>query len=216
MLRLVIFDLDGTLLDTLSDLRTALNRALTAAGLPPRTQDEVRRFVGNGIPKLIERAVPAGCPAETQAAVLADFTAYYKVHCADETWPYDGIPALLSALREKGIAVAVVSNKADYAVQSLCAGFFPGLVDVAVGERPGVRKKPCPDSVNEVLSALGADGADAVYVGDSDVDLRTAENAGLRAVSVLWGFRDEAFLRANGARRLVSDADQLKKLLFSL
>ena len=214
--KLAIFDLDGTLLDTLADLHTAVNHALASEGLPRRSLEEVRRFVGNGIPKLIERAVSADCAPDVRIRVHETFTAYYKDHCADATRPYDGIPALLSALRGRDVRVAVVSNKADYAVQILCRGFFPGLYDLAVGERAGIRKKPCPDSVNEVLARLGVDRADAVYIGDSDVDVETAKNAGMPCLSVLWGFRDRDFLLAHGATATVSTPERLAELLFSL
>lgn len=209
MLRLVIFDLDGTLLDTLEDLRDAVNFALRAEALPTRSLAEVRAFVGNGIRKLIERAVPAGTPPEQIDRTHARFTEYYRAHCEDHTAPYPGVRESMRRLRDAGLKTAIVSNKADYAVQKLCETWFGGLCDLAVGERTGMRKKPAPDMTEYALSALGVQGAEAVYVGDSDVDLETAKNAGLRAVSVLWGFRDRDFLEAHGATCFAADADEM-------
>ena len=146
---LLIFDLDGTILDTLEDLKESTNYALDFHGFPKRTLDEVRRFVGNGIGKLIERAVPSGTPEKETGRVLATFKRHYGEHCADHTKPYEKIPAFLKVVREKGCQTAVVSNKADFAVQALCEQYFPGMFDFVVGEREGIRRKPCPDSVNE-------------------------------------------------------------------
>lgn len=203
--QLAIFDLDGTILDTLEDLYLAVNEALRAHGMPARTLAQVRQFVGNGIRKLIERAVPEGTAEAEITAVHETFTAYYTLHCADHTKPYDGIPELLARLREQGIRTAVVSNKADYAVQSLCAQYFPGQFDAVAGEREGVRRKPAPDAVNAVLETLGIERTAAVYIGDSDVDVETAKNATIPCISVLWGFRTEAFLRAHGAVQLAEN-----------
>ncbi len=200
--KLAIFDLDGTLLDTLDDLYDSLSHTLAAAKLPPRTRDETRRFVGNGIRKLID-AVPTGSQNELIDTVEREFRAYYKLHCADKTKPYDGIIELIERLRANGCKTAVVSNKGDFAVQELVEQYFPGLLDCAVGERAGVRTKPSPDSVNEVLRTLGVDRASAIYIGDSDVDIDTAKNAGMDSISVLWGFRDREFLVEHGAVRFV-------------
>lgn len=201
---LVIFDLDGTILDTLEDLYLSVNHALRENAYPERTLDEVRRFVGNGIRKLIERAVPDGCEPEQIDAVHASFTACYAEHCADHTAPYKGIEELLKDLRSAGIRTAVVSNKADYAVQSLCKEYFPGLFDAVAGEREGVRRKPAPDAVEAVLETLGIAREQAIYIGDSDVDIATAENAGIPCISVDWGFRDTAFLIDHGAKLILS------------
>ena len=198
-----VFDLDGTLLDTLEDLYRAVNSALTVHRLPLRSRDEVRMFVGNGVELLIRRAVPAGCDEETILATLADFKATYAAICKDNTRPYDGILPMLTALRDKGIRVAVVSNKFDAATKALCAEYFGDLVEVAIGERADVRKKPAPDTVLEALKELGVTAVDAVYIGDSDVDIRTAENCGMDCLSVTWGLRDEDFLLENGAKTLV-------------
>lgn len=199
----VVFDLDGTLLDTLEDLYRAANAALESHSLPRRTRDEVRLFVGNGVEMLIRRAVPVGTDEETTLAVLADFKATYAAICEDHTKPYDGILAVLAALREKGIRVAVVSNKFDAATKQLCRKYFGELVEVAIGERAGVRKKPAPDTVYEALKELGMTATGAVYVGDSDVDIQTAENCGMPCISVTWGLRDKEFLLQSGAEILV-------------
>ncbi|MBQ8382469.1 MAG: HAD-IA family hydrolase [Clostridia bacterium] len=209
MIKLIVFDMDGTILDTLEDLKNSLNFALEKNGLPPRTLDEVRRFVGNGIGKLIERGVPEGCSDALRAKVQTDFFPHYAAHCNDNTRPYNGIPEVIAALRKAGYLTAVVSNKADFAVQDLCKIWFDGLFDAAVGEREGLRRKPAPDSVFEVCRQLNTPVSEAVYVGDSEVDLQTARNAGMEVVSVEWGFRDAAFLRECGADRIVSSTAEL-------
>ena len=204
-----VFDLDGTLLDTLEDLYRAVNRALTDHLLPLRSREEVRLFVGNGVEKLIRRAVPNGTEEETILSVLADFKAVYADICEDNTRPYNGILDLLATLRERGVRVAVVSNKFDAATKQLCAKYFGELVEVAIGERTGVRKKPAPDTVYEALRELGVTAKGAVYIGDSDVDIQTAINCGMPCVSVTWGLRDEDFLVENGAKTLVRSPERL-------
>ena len=204
-----IFDLDGTILDTLEDLKNSVNFALAESRCPERTLDEVRRFVGNGILVLIKRAVPEGSDEALINTVFYDFKAHYAQHCADNTREYDGITGLFTALREKGIRIAVVSNKADFAVQELCDRYFPGLIDIAVGEREGVKRKPSPDSVNEVLCRLHADRDRSVYIGDSDVDIMTAKNAAIDCISVTWGFRSREFLISSGAQVLVDNVTSL-------
>lgn len=204
-----VFDLDGTLLDTLEDLYLATNAALERHSLPRRSRDEVRLFVGNGVEMLIRRAVPAGTDEETILAVLADFKTTYAAICEDHTKPYDGILDMLAALRERGIRVAVVSNKFDAATKKLCEKYFGDLVEVAIGERAGVRKKPAPDTVYEALKELGVTAEGAVYIGDSDVDIQTARNCGMECISVTWGLRDEEFLIGNGAKALVDTPEKL-------
>lgn len=211
--KLAIFDLDGTILNTLEDLADATNYALEKHGYSGRTIDEVRRFVGNGIRKLIERAVPPGLPAAEIDKVHETFSDYYQGHCADKTRPYEGILPLLQRLRAAGCFTAVVSNKADAAVQPLCRHYYEGLFDFAVGERAGIRRKPAPDAVFEVLRRLKMDEADAVYIGDSEVDIRTAENAGLDSIIVTWGFRDREFLESQGARRFVDRPEEIDKIM---
>lgn len=210
----VIFDLDGTLLDTLEDLRDSVNHALRAEGLPERSLDEVRAFVGNGIRRLIERAVPQGSSAETVDRVHAAFSAHYAEHCADKTAPYAGIPELLAELRSRCCKLGVVSNKDDAPARALIGRFFPDTFDSVVGTREGVRKKPAPDSLLETLSVLGGDVREAVYVGDSDVDALTAANAGCDCVPVSWGFRDRALLEALG-RPVADSPEELLQLLSS-
>jgi len=209
-----IFDLDGTLLDTLGDLAASVNYALRRHGMPEHTLDDVRRFVGNGVRRLMERAVPGGADNPQFDAAFATFRQHYMAHSLDTTRPYEGIPEMLAALRERGCHVAVVSNKMMAATVGLCRHFFPDTVEVAIGEHEaeGIRKKPAPDTVFAALDALGvsraatgeAGGAEGtVYVGDSDVDILTARNAGLPCISVLWGFRDREFLVAHGATAFV-------------
>lgn len=211
--RLAIFDLDGTILNTLDDLADSTNAALRMNSLPERTVDEVRRFVGNGIHLLIERAVPSGSSKELIEKVFEDFKAYYGAHCSVNTAPYDGIEKLFDSLHAAGVKIAVVSNKADFAVQELCKRYFPGRLDFAVGERENVRRKPAPDSAFESMKALGIPAAESVYIGDSDVDIETARNAGIPCLSVTWGFRDVDFLNAHGASRLVSEPDEILKFI---
>ena len=211
--RLVIFDLDGTILDTLEDLAASVNHALAACGYPTRTVDEVRRFVGNGVRKLVQRAVPAGTGEAEMEKVFAAFKEHYAVHSMDATRPYPYITFLLKGLKLKGMRLAVVSSKLDGAVGPLCEHFFPGLFDVTVGERPGVRKKPAPNAVEAVLKALDISREKAVYIGDSEVDIATAKNAGMDEIAVTWGFRDGAFLRQQGAKRLVDSPGELYDIL---
>lgn len=207
--RLAVFDLDGTILDTLEDLADSVNYALKQYDLPARTIDEVRQFVGNGIAKLIERAVRDNTTDEVRDSVFAAFTEHYKAHCADKTKPYEGIMQVIRILRENGIITAVVSNKADFAVQSLCEDYFPGLFDYIVGEKQGIRRKPYPDSLLSVVDKFGVSLSETVYIGDSDVDLKTAQNAGVDVVSVAWGFRDETFLIENGATTVIHKPEEI-------
>lgn len=211
--KLVIFDMDGTILDTLEDLRRSTNAALAANGLPGRTMEQIRRFVGNGIAKLIERAVPEGTSPEATAAVLEAFKVHYAAHCADHTHPYAGVPELLARLRADGVLTAVVSNKADFAVQILAKDYFPGLFDLVLGEREGIAKKPAPDMVDTVLRELGVAPDDARYVGDSEVDVATAKNSGVAGVFVTWGFRSAQTLCAAGAAVLAATPEELAEKL---
>lgn len=211
--KLAIFDMDGTILNTLEDLTDSTNYALRANGMPERTIEEVRGFVGNGIRKLIERAVGEGSDNETTDMVFDCFKEYYRTHCAIKTRPYDGIIDTINALKNKGVMTAVVSNKADFAVQSLCEDYFEGLFDYAVGDKEGQRRKPYPDAVYEVLDRLKVDKADAVYIGDSEVDYMTAKNSGLDVIMVGWGFRDEEFLIAKGAPFVIYDTEDILKLI---
>lgn len=209
----IIFDLDGTLLDTLGDLRDAANDALRRRGLPLRTTEEIRRFVGNGVRNLMRRCLPAGSPDEEIDAALADFKAYYAAHLCDTTAPYDGIPELLTVLRKRGIKVGVLSNKLDSATQQLIRHYFYGKVDVAFGEHSGVPRKPDPTSCRMVMEQLGVRPEEVLYVGDSGVDMRTARNAGLTAVGATWGFRSRSELIDNGADLLADLPVQILMML---
>ena len=209
----VIFDLDGTLLDTLEDLADAVNYALREKGMPGRTLAEIRRFVGNGVRSLLELSVPEGTADPMLEEVLALFRSHYAVHCNDKTCAYEGVLPLLRELAAEGYALAIVSNKPDFAVKELAEIYFGGIIPVAIGEREGVTKKPAPDTVREALRELGMPAETAVYVGDSEVDIRTAENAGLPCITVLWGFRDEAFLREQGAVRFAGTPEEVRQYL---
>ena len=208
-----VFDMDGTILDTLDDLANSLNYALSQAGFPMRSRMEVRSFLGYGRQALIARGVPEGTSADEIAAVSRSFEAHYALHSADCTRPYPGVLTLLQALRDAGCKTAVVSNKGDEAVRALCRHYFPGLFDAIAGARDGVPKKPAPDLVEAVLSTLHADKSSAVYIGDSEVDLQTAQNSGLPAILVDWGFRDAAFLQAQGGKTIVSTPEQVLQLI---
>ncbi len=207
-----IFDLDGTLLNTLDDLTDSVNDTLTRFGFPRRTRDEVRRFVGNGVPLLIERAVPPGTDRETYESCLAAFKAHYEKNMCCKTAPYPGIPELLAALKKRGIKTAVVSNKFDAAVKGLCRRYYGDWIRVAIGERADVRKKPAPDSVFAALRELGSKPERTLFIGDSDVDIQTAQNAGLTSVGVTWGFRGREVLERAGADHIVDAPDQLLQL----
>ena len=206
-----IFDLDGTLLDTLQDLAASCNYALRQHGMPEHSIDDVRRFVGNGVRLLMERAVPNGARNHDFEAVFATFREHYMHHSLDPTRPYPGIPEMLAELKARGCRSAVVSNKMMAATQELIRHFFPDTIEVAIGEHEaeGIRKKPAPDTVFAALDALEETTASAVYIGDSDVDIQTAHNAGLPCISVLWGFRDRDFLIDHGAETFVSKPQDL-------
>lgn len=205
-----IFDLDGTLLDTLADLAASVNYALRAHQMPEHSIDDVRRFVGNGVKKLMERAVPEGIGNPLFNITFKTFQEHYLEHSLDTTHPYEGIPELLQELKCRGCRMAVVSNKMMKATQQLCHHFFPEI-DVAIGENEtmGIRRKPAPDTVNNALRLLNAEKEHAVYVGDSDVDIETAKNSELSCISVLWGFRDMEFLTHHGATHFVSKPMEL-------
>ena len=194
----VIFDLDGTLLDTLEDLTDSVNYSLSEMGYRTRTIEEVRCFVGNGVEKLMKRAVPEGISGEDFDKTFCLFKEYYGKNSRVKTKPYKGVCELISTLKDRGYKIGIVSNKLESAVCDLRDDFFAG-VDVALGDVEGRRRKPYPDSCNEALKLLGVDREHAIYVGDSDVDLLTAKNSGLRCISVTWGFRDRDFLIAHNA-----------------
>lgn len=204
-----IFDLDGTLLNTLNDLRDATNYALQQNNMPERTLEEIRKFVGNGVRLLIERAVPNNTSEEMTDRVFEDFRQYYLIHSMDTTAPYEGIMPMLEELHRRGKKMAVVSNKLHEATNELVHHFFGKYIHVAIGESAGVRRKPAPDTVEEALRCLGVDKTDAVYVGDSDVDLQTARNSQLPCINVLWGFRDRDFLTSLGADCFIEKPSEL-------
>lgn len=202
----LIFDLDGTLLNTLYDLKNAVNYSLGKFGFQQKTLEEVRKAVGNGLKMLIKRSLPEGTSEEIVETVLAEMKAYYALHCHDETVPYDGIIDMLRSLKAEGHALAIVSNKADAMVQTLKRVFFDGLIDFALGESQSFTRKPAPDMVFAAMDALGSS---AIYIGDSEVDLLTAKNAGLPCFAVSWGFRSESDLRSAGAENIYSTVESL-------
>lgn len=209
----VIFDMDGTILNTLEDLKNATNYSLRQFGMPERSLEEVRMFVGNGIRKLVERAVPSGTSEEKIAQVLDVFLKYYEIHSADNTSPYPGILELVEKLKKSGIKTAVSTNKADVPAQELGREYFNGIFDLIVGQQDGLKVKPAPDSVNKILSILDIQKKDAIYIGDSDVDVQTAKNSGLDFIGVSWGFRGREFLEKNGAKNIVDNANEILDLV---
>ncbi len=211
MKKAVIFDLDGTLLNTLDDLADSTNYALSKFGYPIRTIEEVRQFVGNGVAKLIERAIPEGKNNSNFEKCLSIFKDNYAQNMYNKTAPYNGIIEMLSNLKSKGIKIAVVSNKFDLAVKELCKKYFEGFIDFAAGENEaqGIKKKPAPDTVLSVLNEFNFAPEDAVYVGDSDVDIMTAKNSKMPCISVTWGFRDKKFLLENGATILINAPSEI-------
>ena len=208
--KLAIFDMDGTILSTLDDIANGVDYALSENGLPARSKQETRAALGRGVRFLIEQSVPAGLSDAEISKIEEDFLKYYKVHSMDNTRPYDGIVELIKEVRASGIKTAVVSNKIDSAVKELCANFFEGAFDVAYGERIGIPRKPDPKPINAIIDEFGLSKDEVVYIGDSEVDLLTAKNAGINHIIVTWGFRDRAFLEQNGAKNLVESMEELK------
>ena len=204
-----IFDLDGTLLDTLNDLHASCNYALRTHGMPERSLEEVRQFVGNGVKKLMERAIPDGLENPLFVETLQTFRQHYLLHNLDTTLPYTGIMEMLQQLKAQGKRIAVVSNKFYAATQDLCKHFFGDTIQVAIGEREDIKKKPAPDTVLEALRQLQVTRQDAVYVGDSEVDVETARNSGIPCISVLWGFRSKSFLLSHGATTFIETPKEL-------
>lgn len=210
----VIFDLDGTLLNTLTDLSASVNYTLERFGFPLRSEREVRSYLGNGIRALVEKSLPADKKDMTDEC-LKVFKDYYDIHKDDNTAPYDGIVDMLRSVKAAGLKTAIVSNKYDAAVQYLKDVTFSGLIDFAVGEGNGIAAKPAPDGVWLALKKLNAVKEESVYVGDSEVDLMTAENSGLKCVAVTWGFRDREELILHGAKNVIDAPDRLASLLIS-
>lgn len=205
----LIFDLDGTLLNTISDLAAAVNHALAAFGYPTHTEAAIVRMVGNGVGLLVARALPDGEENPDYPRVLAEFRSYYEAHKADATAPYEGITEMLSRLCAVGFSIGIVSNKLDSAVKALAARFFRDTVRVAIGEKEGVARKPAPDAVAAALSEMGTTAEGAVYIGDSEVDIDTARNTGIPCLSVGWGFRTAEELSAHGADRVFMTPGEL-------
>ncbi len=216
MKKAIVFDLDGTLLNTLEDLCDSTNAALRHCGFPERGLEEVRRFVGNGIRKLIERAVPENAAEEQIAECFACFCEHYKHNMENKTAEYSGISDMLKALYEAGYQMAIVTNKADFAAQALCKKLFGDYVKTVVGSVDSRPNKPAPDGVYYALRQMGVPKDEAVFIGDSEVDILTAKNAGIDAVGVLWGFRNPEDLQAVGVKKTVSDTEELKNLLLKL
>ncbi len=215
MRRTIVWDLDGTLLYTLEDLKDAVNHALRVRGYAEHSLEEMRRFFGNGIRYAFQQAEPGASEEELEELILL-FKEYYSVHCMDRTRPYDGILPMLVELKEQGYGMAIVSNKVDEAVKELAKQFFGDYVTVAIGNRADIRRKPAPDSVLQALKELGVPKEDAVYVGDSEVDLATARAAGIPCVTVLWGFREKDFLMGQGADLFAEHPQDVPGILASI
>lgn len=209
----VIFDMDGTILDTLEDLTDTLNYALRKNDMPLRTLSEVRSFVGNGIQVLLNKAIPDGNLNPKYDDVYQSFKEYYKDHCNDKTHAYPGILELMRTLKQDGVRMAIVSNKVNSAVEELNEVYFEGMVDVAMGEHSGMARKPAPDMVFAAMEKLNADPTTTVYIGDSDVDYNTAKNASLPCISVLWGFRTKEQLESVGATVFAEKAEDILTLI---
>lgn len=217
MIRLAIFDLDGTLVDSICDLADSVNKALADGGYPTHPYESYRRFVGNGAKKLIERAMPKGAPDSECERIHAAFSENYKERCLNKTRPYDGIIELLDRLREGGIKCAVASNKPDSFSKHIVTELFGGgRFDLVLGKRDGVGVKPSPDIVNDIMSALGCTAEQSVMIGDSDVDVLTAHNAGLPCIGCTWGFRGKAELENAGADMTADSPDDIDKLINTL
>ncbi len=211
--KLAVFDMDGTILNTIDDLAGGVNYALEKAGLPVRTVDYVRSIVGNGIFTTIKLCAPEGTGEEKLAEIHKYFAPYYEIHRTDNTRPYDGIADLLKKLRENGVKTAVVSNKSDISVKPLAQQYFPDLFDMALGVREDTAKKPAPDMVDKIIENFGFDKKDVVYIGDSEVDIQTAKNTGIDCISVTWGFRDEQRLKKDGAVVIADNCAEVLKFI---
>ena len=213
MITTIVWDMDGTVLNTLIDLRDSVNYVLRKYNMPDHTIEEYRRYFGSGIRYALECAVVDGTPSETIDEMLPIFKEHYDVHCLDNTCPYDGILDAMKKLKEKGYKMAIVSNKIDSAVKELNEKFFKEYVDVAIGETPGTNRKPAPDMVEQALKELGSSKEESIYIGDSEVDLQTAINSSLPCISVLWGFRDRDYLIEQGATTFAETPEELVNLL---
>lgn len=206
----IIWDLDGTLLNTLEDLMDSVNYALSRKNMNNITLEQTRKYVGNGIANLVKRAAGENVSETTLEELLKDFKHYYDIHSKDKTAPYDGIIPLLKELKADGYKMAIVSNKIHSAVGQLAEEYFPNLMDVAIGEMENVPRKPAPDMIYKAIEALGIQKEDAIFIGDSEVDVATGLNAGIDMLTVLWGFRDEDELIQAGATTFVKTPDNIK------
>ena len=213
MINTIIFDLDGTLLNTLEGLKNSTNFALKKFNSPEITLEQTRSFVGNGVRKLIERAIPNGEQNPDFEKCLNTFKEHYSKTMYQKTVAYDGIEDMLTELKKRGVKTGVVSNKFDTAVKELCKNYFDGLIIVAIGESPNVRKKPAPDSVLKAMKILGAKPENTLYVGDSDLHIQTAKNSNLKSVGVTWGFRDRELLEKEGADFIINTPCELLELI---
>lgn len=209
----VVFDLDGTLLYTLEDLKNSVNFALRESGFKERSLDEIREFVGNGIEILMRKSVPDNISEETFKTCFESFKHHYKIHSEDNTKEYDGITDVLKTLKKDGYLIAVVSNKADFAVKTLCNKYFQGLLNVAFGERDGIKRKPCPDSVNEVIKFLDVSKDNCFYVGDSEVDVKTAHNAEIKCIACTWGFRSKSVLENENPEYIIDSPEEILRIV---
>lgn len=209
----VIFDLDGTLLNTLEDLCDSLNAILLQEGYMPRTLDDVRSFIGNGVRRLVELSLPENTNDDEINRITSLFQLHYKSNMQNKTRPYDGVMELLAYLKSKHYKTAIVSNKFDAAVKGLSSKYFSNLIDLAIGETAEIRRKPAPDSIYKVITELNSDLSKTVLVGDSETDILTAKNAGISCIAVSWGFRSREILEANGADYIIDTAQELLALL---
>lgn len=212
----VIFDLDGTLLNTLGDLSDSVNYSLSLNGLPTRSIEDVRKFVGNGIGRLIELCIPDGLDNHLFHKCLSDFRSHYSKNMQNKTGAYKGIPEILSELSEKSYKMAIVSNKFDKAVKNLNQVYFSKYISTAIGESENISRKPAPDTVFKALEEIDSIASKAVYIGDSEVDVKTAKNSGLISIGVTWGFRDRDVLKQEGADYIIAKPQELLELLESL
>lgn len=210
MYKYVFFDMDGTVLDTLQDLTDAVNHVLLQFGYPPISMQQCAANLGNGARVLLTKSAPEGADIDS---MLKDYLPYYNAHCLDKTAPYAGIPELMRKLKDKNIRMAIISNKPDAATRELAAKFFGSLLDFAVGESAKIKRKPDPAALNAAIGEFGAEREDCVYIGDTEVDIITAENAGIDCIAVTWGFRTEPELLDSGATVLAKNAEELYELL---
>lgn len=213
MKKLIIFDLDGTLLYTLEDLMSSINFTLDLFGYPERTLEEISSFVGNGVQHLLRKSLPARISDKDFDLCFACFKDHYSKHCCEKTRPYDGIIETLKALRSRGLRIGIVSNKFQSAAEEVCEHYFEGLYDSVMGESEICRRKPAPDGINILCDIYNVDKDDCIFFGDSEVDVKTGENAGVFCVSVLWGFRDEEFLSSHGAKLFINRPSEILDMI---